>query len=136
MTDHLTEEKRSWNMSRIRAKNTKPEKIVRSTLHKMGFRFRIHAGKLIGKPDIVLKKYKTVFFIHGCFWHQHPGCKRATKPKSNKNYWMTKLKRNKERFNEVQNKLKKMGWNVIVIWECEAKDDKKLMKIIEGNFKR
>jgi len=136
MTDHLTEEKRSWNMSRIRAKNTKPEKIVRSTLHKMGFSFRIHAGKLPGKPDIVLMKYKTAIFIHGCFWHQHPGCKRATKPKSNKDYWICKLKRNIERFSEIQNKLKNMGWKVILIWECEVKDDEKLIKIIETNFKK
>jgi len=136
MADHLTKERRSWNMSRIRSKNTTPEKQVRSTLHKMGFRFRIHVDKLLGKPDVVLKKYNTVIFCHGCFWHQHPGCKRATKPKTNKKFWEPKLKRNKERFKEVKKKLKNMGWKVIVIWECEAKDDKKLRKIIERYLKK
>jgi len=136
MTDYLTQEKRSWNMSRIPAKDTKPEITVRSILHKKGFRFRIHNSKLPGKPDIVLRKYNTVIFIHGCFWHQHPGCQRATKPKSNKEYWMNKLKRNKNRFIEVKNKLKKMGWTVIVIWECEIKDKAKLLKIIDTAFKK
>ena len=126
MTDHLTKEKRSWNMSRISAKDTKPEKTVRSLLHKMGFRFRIYNDKLPGKPDIILNKYNSVIFIHGCFWHQHPSCKRATKPKSNKEYWMNKLNGNKSRFIKVKNKLEKMGWNVIVIWECEIKDKAKL----------
>ncbi len=123
-------------MSRIPAKDTKPEITVRSILHKKGFRFRIHNSELPGKPDIVLRKYNTVIFIHGCFWHQHPGCQRATKPKSNKEYWMNKLKRNKNRFIEVKNKLKKMGWTVIVIWECEIKDKAKLLKIIDTTFKK
>ena len=134
MTDHLTIEKRSWNMSRIPAKNTKPEKIVRSRLHKMGFRFRIHDSKLPGKPDILLRKYKTAVFVHGCFWHQHPGCKRASKPKSNKAYWIKKLEKNKIRFIKINKDLKKLGWNVVIIWECETKNYDRLIKIIETSL--
>ena len=84
--DHLTRKKRSWNMSRIRSSNTKPELIVRKLLHLLGYRFRLHKKDLPGKPDIVLKKYKTVIFVHGCFWHQHKGCNRSNIPKSNKYY--------------------------------------------------
>lgn len=121
MTDHLSEEKRSWNMSRIRWKNTKPEKIIRSLLHCRGYRFRLHRKDLPGSPDIVLPKYKTVILINGCFWHQHPGCRRATIPKSNRNYWLPKLERNVSRFYENEKLLKEMGWKVIIVWECELK---------------
>lgn len=122
MTDHLTKEKRSWNMSRIRSKDTKPEIIVRSLLHHLGYRFRLHSKKLPGKPDIVLTKYKTVIFVHGCFWHRHEGCSRATMPKSNKGYWTAKFERNVQRFKDVSEQIKSLGWKVIVIWECEVKD--------------
>lgn len=134
MTDHLTPDKRSWNMSRIRSKNTKPEKFVRSLLHSMGYRFRIHRKDLPGKPDIVLPKYKTVIFVHGCFWHQHPRCKRATMPKSNQDYWIPKIQRNIERDKENQRFLKEAGWKVVVIWECEVKNIDKLLRIISSNL--
>lgn len=134
MTDHLTKKKRSWNMSRIRAKNTKPEIIVRSFLHRNGFRFRLHRKDLPGKPDIVLKKYNTVIFVHGCFWHQHEGCKRATIPETNKEYWIPKLEKNKKRFKEVKKKLEELGWNVAVIWECETKNKNKLREILKNKI--
>lgn len=122
MTDHLTKEKRSWNMSRIRSKDTKPEIIVRSLLHHLGYRFRLHSKKLPGKPDIVLTKYKTVIFVHGCFWHRHKDCSRATMPKSNQEYWNAKFERNVQRFKEVSEQIKSLGWKVTVVWECEVKD--------------
>jgi DNA mismatch endonuclease, patch repair protein len=122
MTDHLTKSKRSWNMSQIRSKNTGPEIVVRSLLHSLGYRFRLHKRDLPGKPDIVLKKFKTIVFCHGCFWHQHEGCKRASSPKTNQDYWLPKLKRNKERFDFVKKELTELGWKVIVVWECEIKD--------------
>jgi len=126
--DHLTKEKRSWNMSRIGSKDTKPELLVRSELHRNGFRFRLNGkvsrkiyakGVLPGKPDIVLVKYKTVIFIHGCFWHGHKNCKRSSMPKSNIEYWFSKLKRNKERDADNIIRINNLGWRVIVIWECE-----------------
>lgn len=122
MVDHLAKEKRSWNMSRIKGKDTKPEIIVRSILHSMGFRFRIHRKDLSGHPDIVLPKYKTVIFVNGCFWHHHENCKRANIPKSNEDYWIPKLKRVKERDRENYKTLDSAGWKVLVIWECMLKD--------------
>lgn len=111
---------RSWIMSRIQSKNTKPELIVRFTLHKLGMRYRLHSKNLPGKPDIVLTKHKVVIFVHGCFWHSHKPCKIAKQPKSNQEYWKPKLERNTQRFQEVSETLEKMGWRVAVIWECEA----------------
>ncbi len=120
MTDHLTKKKRSWNMSRIRSKNTKPELIVRSLLHGMGYRFRLHRKDLPGKPDIVLPKYKTVIFVHGCFWHRHKGCKKCTTPSSNKEYWKRKFERNVANDKIHKAQLRGKGWKVFVIWECET----------------
>jgi len=130
MVDTLTPEKRSWNMSRIRSTNTKPEKIVRSLLHQMGYRFRLHRKDLPGKPDIVLPKYKTVILVHGCFWHHHKNCKRSNWPKSNQDYWIPKIERNIERDKENKRLLKENGWKVVVVWECEVKDPDKLLKTI------
>jgi len=126
MTDNLTKEKRSWNMSRIKGKNTKPELFVRSMLHSMGCRFRIHKKDLPGQPDIVLAKYKTVIFINGCFWHQHEKCRRSNIPKTNKDYWIPKLKRVKERDKENHKALESAGWKVLVVWECMLKDTENL----------
>jgi DNA mismatch endonuclease (patch repair protein) len=120
--DNLSPQQRSLNMAAIRSRNTKPEKIVRSLLHSLGFRFRIHHKSLPGKPDIVLPKYQTVVFVHGCFWHQHPGCKRCTQPSSNTSYWVPKLAGNVSRDLLHIRELKKAGWKVIVIWECEVKN--------------
>jgi DNA mismatch endonuclease (patch repair protein) len=123
--DHLTPEKRSWNMSRIKGKDTKPELLVRSLLHQAGYRFTVNGPKnkkLPGKPDIVLPKYKTVIFVHGCFWHRHPDCKGTTTPKTRTEWWQAKFDRNVSNDRKNQEALKEMGWNVIVIWECELKD--------------
>lgn len=119
--DIYTREKRSEVMSKIRGKNTTPERKVRSLLHSLGYRFRLHRKDLPGKPDIVLPKYKAVIFVHGCFWHRHPSpeCKLARLPKSRQEFWLPKLNRNRERDLDQQQKLVDLGWRVLVIWECE-----------------
>ena len=121
MTDHLSQEKRSWNMSHIHSKDTAPEVLVRKYLFSKGFRFRKNVSTLPGKPDIVLPKYHSIIFIHGCFWHSHPGCKRANIPKSRKEYWLPKLSRNSDNDKKHYIELTSMGWKVIVVWECELK---------------
>jgi DNA mismatch endonuclease (patch repair protein) len=126
-TDIFSPEKRSEIMSRVRSTNTKPEITVRSFLHRLGYRFRLHRQDLPGKPDIVLPKYRLVIFVNGCFWHQHTGCKKATIPKNNRAFWEAKLWRNIERDKLVHKELKDKGWNVLVIWECEAKKDLELI---------
>lgn len=120
MVDTLTEEQRSWNMSRIRSRNTKPEIKVRSILHRMGYRFSLHR-KLPGSPDIVLPKYRTVIFVHGCFWHRHKGCRNASAPGTRPAFWQKKFTDNISRDEKNCAELKKLGWKVIVIWECEVK---------------
>lgn len=120
--DKLTPEHRSWNMRRIRSKNTKPEVIVRSLLHKLGFRFRLHVKNLPGKPDIVLPKYQTVVFVHGCFWHRHRGCKSAATPGTRPDFWKKKFEDNIRRDKQVRTELRELGWNVIVVWQCELSD--------------
>jgi DNA mismatch endonuclease (patch repair protein) len=118
--DRLTKARRSWNMSRIKGKNTSPEIAVRSALHRMGFRFRLHAKDLPGKPDIVLPKYKTVIFVHGCFWHRHKGCKNCTTPTNRKGWWIKKLNGNAERDKKHLKTLGHLGWRILVVWECMA----------------
>lgn len=108
-------------MSGIKGKNTKPELLLRSALHKLGFRFRIQRKDLPGKPDIVLSKYKTIIFVHGCFWHRHPGCKYAYTPKSNIEFWTNKLEGNAIRDRLTEKALEEMGWRIIIVWECEVK---------------
>ena len=116
---HKVSEQRSRNMSAIKSKNTKPEIAVRKLLHSMGFRFRLHRKDLPGSPDIVLPKYKTVIFVHGCFWHRHENCKYASNPKTRKEFWESKFKANVKRDFEIQEKIKNIGWQSVVIWECE-----------------
>lgn len=128
MVDHLTKEMRSWNMARIRSKDTKPEMIVRSLLHRAGYRFRLHSKDLPGKPDIVLPKYATVIFVHGCFWHRHKGCNRCTTPSTNSDYWFAKFKRNISNDKQHRKELKQMGWKPIIVWECEIKNIDKLAR--------
>ena len=120
MKDKLTKERRSWNMSRIRGKDTTPEKVVRGLLHCMGYRFRLHGKKLPGRPDIVLSKYKTVIFVHGCFWHRHRGCRNCTTPTNNRAFWIKKLGGNVVRDKLNQRALRLLGWRVITVWECQA----------------
>ncbi|MBC2606975.1 DNA mismatch endonuclease Vsr [Pelagicoccus albus] len=124
MTDRISKERRSWVMSRVRGKHTKPERLVRSLLHRLGYRFTVNGPKnknLPGKPDIVLPARKCVIFVHGCFWHRHQNCRIATTPKSNVAYWQEKFERNVERDRTAQSVLAESGWRVIVIWECELK---------------
>ena len=115
-------------MRGVKSKNTKPEVLVRSLLHSMGYRFRLHRRDLPGKPDICLPKYKTVIQVHGCFWHQHNGCKEGRIPESNKEFWENKFNKNIERDNKNIKALKELGWNVLVLWECETKDPSILEK--------
>ena len=121
--DKFSPEKRSEIMSRVRSGNTEPERAVRSALHKRGYRFRIHSKSLPGSPDIVLPKYKTAIFVHGCFWHQHPNCRKATIPRTNTEKWEKKLSRNVSRDEKALSDLTALGWFPIVIWECELKKD-------------
>ena len=137
MTDVHNKKTRSFNMSRIKAKNTKPEMLVRKFLHANGFRFRLHGhnrpstrsgeGKgvrLPGKPDIVLPKYKTIIFIHGCFWHGHKGCKYFVVPKTRTKWWLNKINTNKANDEKAVKALKKDGWKIIIVWECKLKPAK------------
>ncbi len=132
--DRLTKQHRSWNMSRIRGANTKPEIRVRSMLHQMGYRFRLHRKDLPGKPDIVLPKYETVIFVHGCFWHRHPNCQFAYTPKSRVDFWKKKFARNVERHDEVEAELTADGWRVVIVWECETKNEEKLYELLTQNM--
>jgi len=117
--DIWSKEKRSMVMSKILSKNTKPEQRVRKILTHLGYRYRLHVKNLPGKPDIVLRRYNTVILVHGCFWHLHRGCRDGTIPKTRKEYWQTKLLRNKERDIKHIRDLRKQGWKVLRIWECE-----------------
>lgn len=124
--DRLTPEARSHNMSRVRPMNTGPERYVRSFLHRAGLRFRCHVSRLPGCPDIVLSKYRTVVFVHGCFWHQHPGCRRARMPTTNSRFWKLKLSKNIARDRVVRQALRRAGWHVHVIWSCELRRSRRL----------
>lgn len=121
MTDVLTAEQRHKNMSRIRSRDTAPEKKLRSLLFQRGYRFRLCDRRLPGTPDIVLKKYRTVIFVHGCFWHRHAGCRYATTPSSNKKFWEEKFLKNVERDHRNTAELLALGWNVVIVWECHLK---------------
>ncbi len=122
MSDNHSKEIRSKNMSRIRSADTKPEAMVRKYLFHQGYRFRKNVRSLPGTPDIVLKKYRTIIFVNGCFWHMH-NCKRFRWPTTHEDYWTPKIKRNAERDIQNRNELTSLGWNVLVIWECELKKD-------------
>lgn len=136
MTDRLSREVRSWNMSRIRSGNTGPECAVRSILHRLGYRFRLHAKSLPGKPDVVLPRYTTALFVHGCFWHRHAGCAFAYTPKSRVEFWTDKFAANQVRDRRAVNSLRAQGWNVIVVWECELRDIKSLSRRLDGAMRR
>lgn len=119
--DKLSQESRSWNMSRIKSKDTAPELCIRSWLHRAGYRFRLHVKALPGTPDIVLPKYKTIIEVRGCYWHRHPGCKYAYTPKSNLDFWNAKFSENVTRDAQNDDAIKKMGWQLIIMWECQIK---------------
>lgn len=121
--DILTPEKRSWNMSRIRDRDTKPELKLRSALHRLGYRFRLSDRSLPGRPDIVLPKYKTAVFVHGCFWHRHMGCKYAYNPKSKVEFWQHKFEENMARDERNIRDISNKGWIPVVVWECQIKHD-------------
>ena len=129
--DKISPIERSKVMAQVKGKNTGPEKRVRSLLHKNGFRFRLHRKDLPGAPDIVLPKRKIVIFVHGCFWHRHPGCKRASTPTSNVDYWNSKFTRNQTRDADNQARLTSLGWRVIIVWECELRDSGLEKRLIE-----
>lgn len=136
--DNHSKEVRSYNMSQIRSTNSTPETIVRKYLFSKGLRYRKNVKTLPGKPDIVLKKYKTLVFVNGCFWHRHENCKYFVMPKSNTEYWQDKIARNVDRDVSTYQKLSEMGWNVIVIWECELKKAKRenTLECLYGNILR
>lgn len=121
MADVHSKEVRSYNMSRIRSKDTKPEMLVRRFLHKNGFRYRLHGKDLPGKPDIVLPKYKTVIFIHGCFWHGHEGCRYYVVPKTRTEWWLDKIKRNARKDLQAEAAISSKGWRILKVWECDLK---------------
>ena len=126
MTDTFTEQQRSQLMSRVRNRNTVPEVRVRSLLHQMGYRFRLHRKDLPGTPDIVFPKYRKIIFVHGCFWHGHNQCKRGKRPETNTDFWNTKINKNITRDINAQKSLLDSGWSVTVVWECEIADIKGL----------
>ena len=124
--DRITAEKRSWNMIRIRGTDTQLLVRVRSIIHRLGFRFSLHRRDLPGKPDIVLPRHGAVVFVHGCFWHRHRGCANSVLPKTRPEFWAQKLSRNVDRDKHVRAALKKLGWRVLTIWECEVPDTERL----------
>lgn len=122
--DKLSPERRSANMRQIRSGNTSPELVLRRLLHSKGYRFRLHRKDLAGRPDLVFASRRKVIFVHGCFWHQHAECREGRVPGSRPEYWIPKLKRNKERDNHNVSTLKEQGWQVLIVWECELRDVK------------
>ena len=126
--DRLSKERRSWNMGRIRSTNTTPEIRVRSILHRLGYRFRLHSKNLPGRPDIVLPKWHHAIFVHGCFWHRHSSCKFCYTPKSRTEFWSAKFKGTIERDKLAEGALRSLGWHVTLVWECELDDEDKLAR--------
>lgn len=126
MVDVFSKAKRSDVMSRIRGRDTGPERAVRSMLHRLGYRFRLHRVDLPGKPDIVLPRFGTAILVHGCFWHRHKGCRYAYTPKSRTNFWLRKFAANISRDREVKKALAKLGWKIAIVWECELESPERL----------
>jgi DNA mismatch endonuclease (patch repair protein) len=124
--DRLTRERRSWNMAQIRSRDTKPERIVRSVLQRMGYRFRLNRKDLPGTPDIVLPRHNLIIEVYGCYWHRHARCKDASTPKTRTDFWKRKFSENVKRDRKVRRQLKKLGWRVIVVWECSTRDPESL----------
>lgn len=131
MTDRVTKERRSWNMSRIRNKDTKPELLVRSLLHRLGYRFRLHREDLPGKPDIVLPKHRAVVEVRGCFFHRHRNCRYAYTPKTRRAFWLRKFRDNVKRDRVNMMLLKRAGWTVVTVWECQTRTPASLLALSE-----
>lgn len=131
MADVHSKQIRSYNMSKIKGKDTKPELLVRKFLHKHGFRYRLHVKDLPGKPDIVLPKYKTLIFVHGCFWHGHENCKYYVVPKTRTEWWLAKINGNKSKDRVAEEQLLRMGWSVINVWECQLKNQKSQSSLVQ-----
>lgn len=134
MADTVSKEKRSWIMSKVKSRNTKLEIAVRSLLHGMGYRFRLKTERIAGSPDLVLRRHGTLVFVNGCFWHGHDNCKKANIPKTNTAFWRDKIERNKKRDSVNYRWLKREGWKLLIIWECEFKDIDKLKERIRIFF--
>lgn len=130
--DRLTPEHRSYLMSRVRSRDTSPELRVRKTAHALGFRFRLYVKDLPGRPDMVFRRLRSVILVHGCFWHRHAGCRKASSPKDRADYWNEKFARNVERDIAAQQRLEADGWRVLVVWECETKDQDLLSERISA----
>lgn len=135
MADIYSKGKRSLIMSHISGKNTKPEMIFRKTLHQFGYRYSLHKKELPGKPDLVLRKYKTVILINGCFWHGHKNCKASTLPATNKKFWEKKISDNILRDKKNNKELKTLGWNVITVWQCQLKNQTHQQKTLKRIIK-
>lgn len=120
--DRITSAERSAQMALVKSKNTGPELVVRKLAHSLGYRYRLHGTRLPGKPDLVFAKRKKVIFVHGCFWHRHAGCRKASTPASNMDYWLPKFERTVERDRETAEALSTLGWSMLVVWECELKN--------------
>lgn len=133
-SDNLSIDERSALMRSVRRKDTRPEVLVRQVLHKLGLRFRLHRKDLPGTPDIVLRKHKTVIFVHGCFWHRHQGCSKATTPKSHRDFWLDKFTKNTTRDAEKIRQLESRGWRVLTVWECETRNLATLRSRFIDNF--
>ncbi|MCK1580684.1 DNA mismatch endonuclease Vsr [Bradyrhizobium sp. 168] len=134
MADRVSREKRSAMMAAVRGKNTAPEMLVRRAAHRIGLRYRLHDRRFPGRPDLVLPKWKTVIFVNGCFWHRHNGCRLTTSPKTNKSFWQRKFRDNKRRDALNYERLKVMGWRVIVLWQCEIVNVEQIANVLKLHF--
>ncbi|WP_350164296.1 very short patch repair endonuclease [Algiphilus sp.] len=132
MTDNVSKEKRSWIMSRVRGKDTTPELLIRRALFAEGYRYRIRDRRLPGRPDIVFTKKKKAIFVHGCYWHRHPGCPMARMPKSNTSFWEKKLNENVQRDIRRRSELESLGWAVLVVWECETRTPHEALRKVKS----
>lgn len=136
MPDVVSASVRSRIMSSVKQRHTKPEMVVRSLLHRLGYRFRLHVKDLPGSPDIILPKFRTAIFVHGCFWHQHKNCGKSRRPSSNQEYWNTKLDGNVSRDKRKEEELSKLGWRVEIVWQCETGDKETLSKKLDKLLSR
>jgi len=130
--DRFSRQERSRIMARVKGSDTAPERIVRSFVHRLGFRFRLNVRTVHGTPDLVLPRHRKIIFVHGCFWHGHKRCLRSKRPTTRQQFWNSKLDRNIERDERIRNFLRRSGWKVLTVWECETRKPEKLMKILEG----